>query len=504
MKKVIKIISLFAVLAIMLSSMPVYALAEPASPNGLTVSDTGKGYARLEWNDCAGVDYYNVYISANGGTFSLAGNNRSPYFYMSNLAKGFYSYYVTAVYEDYDEETDSYKASESAPSAVASAAVYDKSCVWCSAENDTESNLVTVSWSEYVNSSQTIDAYFDGYIVFMSENGGAYNQIGTVSAATPYRYEDRQAYYSFNAGAIGASPGTYSFAVCKYIAVGSDIYCSYDMTDYDTITVYMPSPTMTTKTKSEVIKWKNYGSPDSYEIWQIKNGKEKLIATVGAEKSSYTVKGVNNYKNDYQYYIKAVKNGTVVFQSEEAYSSDGEARFRAAKKLKKKAKTVKVINTRKKKNSTAWTSSLTKKDKKILADFAKKHFKKGWSDYQKAIYTLEWINKNVSYASGSKYNKIAKCSYVEAIFKKKCGQCLQYNGAYAMMLTYLGYEARIIQGWRGYSMKEKWSHYWCEMKVDGKWYLMETGNYEDSGSWMYFLQNYRCDGRYIMNKKTAK
>lgn len=122
---------------------------------------------------------------------------------------------------------------------------------------------------------------------------------------------------------------------------------------------------------------------------------------------------------------------------------------------------------------------------------------------QKAQYTLEWINQNVHYAKGSDYNKIASRSYVDAIFNKKAGQCLQYNGAYAMMLTYLGFEARIIQGWRG-TPKNKWSHYWCEMKIDGKWYLMETGNNEDSGDWMHFCQTYRNAGGYMLNGKAAK
>ena len=111
---------------------------------------------------------------------------------------------------------------------------------------------------------------------------------------------------------------------------------------------------------------------------------------------------------------------------------------------------------------------------------------------QKAQYTLEWINQNVHYAKGNDYNKIASRSYVDAIFNKKAGQCLQYNGAYAMMLTYLGFEARIIQGWRG-TPKNKWSHYWCEMKIDGKWYYFDkvtggmiTGIYQLENKTVYY------------------
>ena len=236
-----------------------------------------------------------------------------------------------------------------------------------------------------------------------------------------------------------------------------------------------------------------------YEVYQ----NDKCIATVSGDKNSYTVNGVDNYKKDYTYYIKAYKNSICVSQSYQGSSDVGENRFRAAKKLKKKKNTITVVNTRTKKNGTAWTVSLSKKDKSILNKFAKKHFKKGWSDMQKAQYTLEWINRKVDYAKGAKYNKIAGLSYVDAIFNKKSGQCLQYNGAYAIMLTYLGYEARIVQGWRG-TPKYKWSHYWCEIKIDGKWYLMETGNYKDSGDWSYFCATYRNAGGYMLNGKVAK
>ncbi|MCD7797293.1 MAG: hypothetical protein LUG95_06790 [Clostridiales bacterium] len=265
----------------------------------------------------------------------------------------------------------------------------------------------------------------------------------------------------------------------------------------------MPDLTLTTKTNSEVIKWKKVSGADSYVIYGGASGSKK-IATVSSSKTSYTIENVNNYKKDYTYYVVAKKNGEIISSTNYASSSDGEARMRAAKRSSTKKTSLKMVNVRTSKTTTLRTVTISSSDCKILDDFAKKHFKKGWTAIQKAEYTLEWIHSNVTYATGSNFSKISSCSYVEAIFKKKLGQCAQYNGAYAMFLTYLGYEARIVQGWRGTSMSNKWSHYWCEIKVDGQWYLMETGNEGKSGSWQYFCQPYRNAGGCLINKRVAK
>ena len=75
-------------------------------------------------------------------------------------------------------------------------------------------------------------------------------------------------------------------------------------------------------------------------------------------------------------------------------------------------------------------------DKKILDDFAKEHFTEDMSNYDKIEYTWDWLNKNVTYASGALYMDIISDSWVSACFIKKKGQCLQYNGALAEMMVY--------------------------------------------------------------------
>lgn len=510
MKKMTKMLSVFLCAAVAITSLPLYAFAQPDAPCNLYCVSQSPGDNILYWDSVYDCGNYNVYISTDGVNFSVADTCGSNEYYVPyNLGKGTYYYYVTAVgYNDYgywdgdDGYTPSYpEYEESAPSNTVSVNVYESITPYAYLDYGSyNSKSVTLCWSAYGDDVSRID----GFTVYQSVNGGDYTpavQVPVSSYMSVDTYGDYEYRYSFTPS---AEPAKYNFVVSSYAVLNGVTYCSPDFSRCADYTVYMSAPTLTTKTKSEKIKWQKVSGADSYAIYGGTYSNMKRLAVVPGNKTSYTVKNVNNYKKDYVYYVACIKNGVEFSRTEYMSSADGTARMRAASVSKKKKSTVKVINTRQSKNSTAWTVTITKKDKKILDNFAKKHFKKGWTNIQKAQYTLEWINANVKYASGGSYNKIAHCSYVEAVFSKKCGQCLQYNGAYAMFLTYLGYEARIIQGWRGSNMKNKWSHYWCEIKVDGKWYLMETGNLSDSGSWMYFCQPYRNAGGYLLNKKVAK
>lgn len=135
------------------------------------------------------------------------------------------------------------------------------------------------------------------------------------------------------------------------------------------------------------------------------------------------------------------------------------------------------------------THNITISEQKILQEFASEHFNPSWTDGQKILYTLYWINRNVTYGS-------ANGDYCASIFVNRVGQCAQYNGALVSMITYLGYDAAIIRGYRGYS-GNKWSHYWGELYIDGEPYVMETGNYGDSGDWSYFCQPYSNTTKFV-------
>ena len=69
------------------------------------------------------------------------------------------------------------------------------------------------------------------------------------------------------------------------------------------------------------------------------------------------------------------------------------------------------------------------------------------------------------------------------------------------MLSYLGYDATLVQGYRGSYPNNYWQHFWGEVNIDGQTYVMETGNYGKNGEWWYVAATYSEARGYIKNKK---
>lgn len=493
MKKLgIRILSILLALSV-LCGFPISAAAEDYA---LTAQYDGYDVT-LSWSSIFGADKYNVYRSCDGANYQLIDYTYSTDYYDWDTSdKCVYYYYVSAVREDEVEHSYDYWSytdyvdTEFFSFSAVSVVTFNPQTASPEIDRYSDKAGITIDW--YLRNSTA-----DGVYIYRSVNAGTYSIVADLPVSTCSWTDSSAKAYS-----------NYRYVVASYANINGVIYCSPDFTKSTEAVNTIKNVTLTTKTKSEVVKWKKITGASKYVIYQAtgwNTDKAISIASVSSGKTSATIKNVNNLKKSYTYYICAYNSsGQLIGQSANYYSDDSYARFRAAVKKKKNKNTVPVVNVRTKKTTKAWSSSISKKDKKILDKFAKKHFKKGWSDAQKAEYTLKWINKNVKYANGSDYNKIANCSYVEAIFSKKLGQCLQYNGAYAMFLTYLGYDARIVQGWRGSSMKKHWSHYWCEINIDGKWMLMETGNYQTDGYWMYFCTPYKNTSGYLINQKPAK
>lgn len=504
MKKTLsRIISLLLAAVTIVSAMPVLASAPDAPVLNYKIDEYGS--AMLEWNEISYYSTYNVYMSTDGINFSICEEDicSEQYYIYNQSGKGMTYYYVTAVSTTYhyDLDCDEYVTTEeSQPSNIV--AVPQCSCETVNAYGDSYDGEIRIGWS-CGYASEPADKNYDGFIVYFAVGSNELSPIATVPANS---YNSKSEYrYSYSYVVTNnASAGTYRYLVATYTVIDGVTYTRPDFEETETLTVYMNSPELTVKTKSVKLKWDKATGVDCYEIWQSKNDKAfKKIATVGSDVSKYTVKNIDTYKNSYRYYIVCISGGVKSCQSYYASCDNPELRFSTVKKLKKKKTTVDVVNTRTKKTTKAWTVSLTSADRKTLDKWTKKNFKKGWTDYQKITYALNWINTKVTYAKGGSYNKIASKTYVDAIFNKKLGQCLQYNGAAAMLLTYMGYDVRIVQGWRGYSMSNKWSHYWCEIKIDGKWYLVETGNHQDGLS-PCFAVPYRQTGGYMLNQKVAK
>ena len=92
--------------------------------------------------------------------------------------------------------------------------------------------------------------------------------------------------------------------------------------------------------------------------------------------------------------------------------------------------------------------------------------------------------------------QITNKTYVDAVFTYRKGQCIQYNAAMAAMMAYLGYDVNLVQG---YVMSEGNQHFWCEVHINGKTYVMETGNAGKNGDWMHFLEPYSEATEYIQH-----
>lgn len=118
-----------------------------------------------------------------------------------------------------------------------------------------------------------------------------------------------------------------------------------------------------------------------------------------------------------------------------------------------------------------FTFSLSQKDKQILQNFMDEHFKEGMTNTEKIEYTIEWLHNNINYAATSAECSKLSSSTAECGFVQKSGQCLQYNGALACMLAYMGYETNLI-----YLKNNSWQHYTCQVRINGRVFRMEAGN----------------------------
>ena len=236
--------------------------------------------------------------------------------------------------------------------------------------------------------------------------------------------------------------------------------------------------------------------------YKLSNGKTVSKKTLNTKKTKLVFKtDTKNY--GYTFTVYPLINGKKTNASGYVDSHDCDTLMSSVKTKKRSG--FKIVNTMGKKERVSEKVTLTKKDKKIIKAFFKKLYKgkKYPSKPEMACEALEWINMAVKYDSPGDYGNLR---FTDAIFNHRRGQCKQYNGAFAMVLTYLGYEARLIEGYRFDSKTNKYSkqHYWCEVKLNGRWYLCEAGNNKKNPGWRYFVSFYRDSSGYSKFGKAAK
>ena len=237
-----------------------------------------------------------------------------------------------------------------------------------------------------------------------------------------------------------------------------------------------------------------------YEEYQKKHGDpnieiyEALLSQGGAMGHRYAVRAFNT---------DSAGNGTALSEMsfmKDAYYDIGELKEFAGgeKSLKKIEKVLKKNYTGvSAKTYTLYTTSADDKGKitssektlyisdadiKAIEKFSKEHFKSGWSDAEKLIYTINWINKNVEYDYSYTY---PGKGYADNIFTYRKGQCDSYNGTIAEMLTYWGYKNVFLQCMTP-SVRGS-QHLRAAIKSGKKYYTFECGNYGKNGGWMWFF-----------------
>ena len=307
----------------------------------------------------------------------------------------------------------------------------------------------------------------------------------------------------------------YTYRVRAYVtAGGKKIYGEFSEPFSVYTTPAVPKFTLKTGNRKAVAEIKRLKGVDGYEIFMnrtkpdynsnnLLTGYYKRVKKYSGSKARrYTKKKLKNNRY-YTFTVRAYK----VLEGKKIYSPAADAQStRSAQsrlswaRLKRKNK-VKVVSTRNDVNS--WTMYISAADRKIMRKFAKKRFKKNMNREEKLRTVVNYIHNRTTYIKTSaQWSKISGKSYVHAIFKQNLGQCAQYNGALAAFMAYLGYDVRLVCGYRG-NGSSKWSHYWCEVKIDGLTYVMEAGNKKDGG-WNHICNTYREASGYIKNGKYCR
>lgn len=216
--------------------------------------------------------------------------------------------------------------------------------------------------------------------------------------------------------------------------------------------------------------------------------------------TSVTIKKEPGYKYFFRMRCYKVVNGKKIYSDySDTVTSTNSAALVNGYPAKQKS-SLNVVSYRS--DINGWKMTISDNDVKIMEDFAKKHFTPDMTPYEKIICVSEYIYSEVQYVYGDDFNSLGNLSPVEAIFLKHKGQCYQYNGAFAEFMAYLGYDVRLIAGYRGTGEDNKWSHYWCEICLDGKYYVMDAGNNKD-GLYNVFVP-YEYADKYMKDGKVLK
>ncbi|MBR6872745.1 MAG: leucine-rich repeat protein [Ruminococcus sp.] len=249
------------------------------------------------------------------------------------------------------------------------------------------------------------------------------------------------------------------------------------------------------------LNWTKAIQADGYEIWKAYiDTQDAKISGIAAELyktiSSGTTTGTSFTVSDddlfYGYGVRAYKivNGTKYYGNYAFFHRGSSVVARINGLTPSKSRTsYNEVNVQGSKDAV-YPHTLTAASKKAIEDFAKKYFTSGMTNGEKVLVTLNYIRKNFTYNTGWKIksSQYISGSYAHNALVAHLGQCNDYNGAIAELLTYLGYEPKLLIG---YVYRPTTQHYWTEITIGKNTYLIEGGISKDENG--KTIVNFACD-----------
>lgn len=461
---------------------------------------------KLKWNKIAGVSGYRIYrYNSETDEYEkiavLNGETKRSYTDTELDPSSAYKYRIKAYITQNGKTT--YSKKSSAVTVQTKDVVVPQSVI--NTDYTSKASSVTIGWQKLEGVT--------GYRIYkLDRDTGKYAALLSIKDPETLTYTDAQLEESQK----------YSYKIRAYIKYKDKYYYGKYSSVLNTCTIAASAPAFESVELVEnnaIFRW-NAVNCDGYRIYiylpyenEWKKIRDVPADVTSCEKSldSYGGFGLFAVKFRIAAYTKDdsdVKKRTKYSYSEEFYDIDSICDYYSTGVSRLKKATLEprdsyILYNNQGSKATKTTCYITQGDKDAIMRFSEKYFGEDWTPEQKVAFTLNWINKNVEYAAGAKYSEIAAMGYAEAIFDHKLGQCVQYNGALIEMMNILGFKASLIMSHRG-TENYKWQHFWGEIKIGSKKYVLETGNYGKSGNWSYCCSKYSETSMYLKNGKAVK
>lgn len=342
----------------------------------------------------------------------------------------------------------------------------------------------------YVKLSWKKDANVSGYLISRSIDRDNWQSIANINNNWTFKYLDKTAVQN----------SLYYYSIKAYRIVNDKYY-------YSQATVIKPvffgiNFNAATYSNSVTFNWNKVNAAKGYEIYMSNDGANfRRIKTIkNKNRITYTKTKITPSTINYSFYLKVFKlnNGVrkYIYQSSTVRSNDIAAIVNGS--VGEPKKSFKVFDVQGKKAKVAWKNGISDNDRRIMANFNANYLTNDMAPYDRIWYTFYFIHRKVFYATGELYSTISSRTYVDAIFNQRLGQCVQYNGAIIAYMANMGLKVKLLQGYRGKSMDNKWQHFWGQVKLsNGQVYVIETGNYGNDGNWYYFFKPYSQTKKYL-------